>query len=156
MIWVSELSWEVLLDAFRRPRRRVERVAFLDGVAEAGHSVVTTVTVPNAHLAARYYDVSAEAMTEAAAQLRRNDLVRLAQVHTHGGHRLDHSPRDDAMAYSQKQGAISIVLPDHARHRPRLAQSAVHVREDGRWRRLDADEASLRIRIVPSLVDLRR
>jgi hypothetical protein len=156
MIWVSEVSWDVLLDAFRRPRRRMERVAFFDGVAAGGHSVVTTVTVPDARLAARYYDVSPEAMSEAAAQLRRNGLVRLAQVHTHGGHWLDHSPRDDAMAYSQKLGAISIVLPDHARHRPRFAQSAIHVREGDGWRRLDPHEARLRIRVVPSLVDLRR
>src|SRR5258706_263865 len=44
MIWMYLLSWDVLLDAFRRPRRRLERVAFLDGVAEVGYSVVTTVT----------------------------------------------------------------------------------------------------------------
>lgn len=156
MISVPEACWELLLDAFRRPRRRLERVAFLDGLSDGVHTVVTTVTVPNAYLAASYYDVPAEAMTEAAAHLRGHGLVRLAQVHTHRGARLDHSPHDDAMAYSQKLGAISIVLPDHARRRPRLDQGAIHVREREGWRRLDPHEARTRIEVVPSFVDLRR
>lgn len=156
MISVPEACWVVLLDELRHPWRRVERVAFLDGVMGERDSVVTSITVPNAHLAARYYDVSPEAMSEAAAPLREHGLARLAQVHTHGGNWIDHSPRDDAMAYSQKVGAISIVLPHHARRRPRLDQSAVHVREHDGWRRLDAYEAREQIRLVPSLADLRR
>lgn len=156
MISVPEACWELVLDAFRQPWRRLERVAFLDGLSGGVHAAVTTVTIPNAQLAARYYDVPAEAMTEAAVHLRGHGLVRLAQVHTHGGVWLDHSSRDDAMAYSQKLGAISIVLPDHARGRPRLDQGAIHVRERTGWRRLEPAEARTRIRVVPSLVDLRR
>lgn len=156
MIFVPEVCWETLLKAFRRPWRRVERMAFLDGVADGENAVVTTVTVPNARLARHYYDVSPEAMSEAAKHMRRYGLVRVAQVHTHGGPWLDHSPRDDAKAYSQKQGAISIVLPDHARGRPRLEDGAVHLREDQGWRRLDPDEAAALVQIAPSFVDLRR
>jgi hypothetical protein len=156
MIVVPGLFWQVLLDAFRRPRRRVERIAFLDGLGDGHDAIVTTVTVPNARLEPRYYDVSPEAMSEAARHLRTHGLVRLAQVHTHGARWLDHSPRDDAMAYSQKIGAISIVLPEHARRRPWLDDSAVHVREPEGWRRLDPEEARVQIRLVPSLLDYRR
>lgn len=156
MILLPVACWETLLDAFRHPWRGVERVAFLDGVFDGLHGVVTTVTVPNARLARRYYDVSPDAMSEAARHMRRNGLVRVAQVHTHGGSWLDHSPRDDARAYSQKPGAISIVLPHHARGRPGLDESAVHLREPDGWRRLDPGEAAALVQLVPSFVDLRR
>jgi hypothetical protein len=156
VIFLPEVCWDAVLDAFRRPWRSVERVAFLDGVGDGAHAIVTTVTVPNARLARRYYDVSPEAMSEAAKHMRRNGLVRVAQVHTHGGSWLGHSPRDDTKAYSQKPGAVSIVLPDHSRGRPRVEDGAVHLRGRDDWRRLNPEEASALIRLVPSLVDLRR
>lgn len=153
---LPESVWESLLDQFARQRPGTERIAFLDGYQLDGDAVVTTLTIPDATCEPGHYTVSADQMREAGAHFRRYGMVRLAQVHTHGGLGLHHSGRDSQMAYSQRDGAISIVLPEHARHRPLPAAGLVHVRTTDAWRPLRADEAAGLIVLVPSVLDFRR
>ena len=155
MIVIPESAWAALLDEFARVVPGVERVAFLDGVREGTVGVVTTITIPNADLHPGYYDVSAEAMSRAGQHFRVHQLARLAQVHTHGGAGCHHSPRDDAKAYSLRDGAVSIVLSHHASTRPRPHDAVVHVRRGGMWVALTRAEATSVIRVVPSLLDFR-
>src|ERR1041385_7960663 len=108
MLLVPEALWERLIDMFRATRRSVEQVAYLDGLESGGSNVVTTITVPNAALREQSYRVSPDAMSEAGKHLRKHGLVRLAQVHTHPGSWVGHSPEDDRRAYSQELGAVSI------------------------------------------------
>lgn len=159
MITIPDWIWFRMLDEFTRIRGNVERVAFLDGVAIAPGGVVTTLTIPDAVLRPRYYEISADAMSQAGKHLRTHRLVRLAQVHTHPDAWTDHSPIDDKRAYSQELDATSIVLPFHGCTRPGLSLSdgvGVLVREVDGWRRLDADEVMERVRIVPATLDFRR
>ncbi len=155
MIILSELIWEMLLDEFRWPRSSVERVAYIDGVEVQGTRVATTVTLPNAELHPTYFTVSGEAMSEAGQHFRKFGLQRIAQVHTHPGRRVDHSRFDDDNAYSQLDGAVSIVLPSHARHRPGLLDCGVHVREVDGWRMLSAQELCRLIQSIPGCLDFR-
>lgn len=158
MIWIPYEIWSRLLDEFARFPRGVERVAYLDGVRLAGDGVVTTLVFPDAHCTPGYYTVSSDAMSEAGQHFRRFGMVRLAQAHTHGGDWVEHSPRDDAMAYSQRLGALSIVLPEHARHRPLPIDpvTGVLVKESDGWRLLNEDEVLDWIRLVPGFLDNRR
>ena len=149
MVRISDASWEQLLDALNALPRGVERVAYLDGFGTFGDGVVTTITIPKAELHAGWFDISAEAMSEAGAHLRQMGMTRLAQVHTHGGSGCSHSDRDNAMAYSQRTGALSIVLPHHATRRPKLRDGAVHVRLDAGWKQLGGYELPNWIEIVP-------
>lgn len=153
---IPSAVWSTMLDAFATEPRWVERVAYLDGVGIAGDGVVVTAVVPDADLYPRWYHVSAEAMSAAASHGRSHGLVRLAQVHTHPGADCRHSDRDDDRAYSQRDGALSIVLPYHAARRPELSRALVHARTAERWEPLDGDEAAAIVRCIPSLVDLRR
>lgn len=156
MIVVPEFLWERMLAEFRWVRLSIERVAYLDGVSTQPGGVVTTLTLPNAILEPRHYRVSAEAMSEAGQHLRAHGLRRLAQVHTHGGRWVDHSYEDDRRAYSQQDGAVSIVLPHHGKHLPTVADAGVHLREPDGWRRLEPCEVPDYLRVVPGFLDFRR
>lgn len=156
MIILSELIWETLLDEFKWPRRQVERVAYIDGLEVEGTGVATTLTFPNAELHPTYFTVSGEAMSEAGQHFRKFGLRRIAQVHTHPSRLVDHSPFDDDNAYSQLDGAVSIVLPSHARHRPGLLECGVHVREADGWRRLSVQQVRQHIQCIPGCLDFRR
>lgn len=157
MLTCSDACWRQLLLLLATSPPRVERVSYLDGVrTPSGDGVVTTVTVPHADQSAGHFTVAAEEMSRAGAHLRTNGLVRLAQVHTHPGSDVRHSKTDDSRAYSQRNGAVSIVLPWHATGDPRPTDGAVHVRDGDGWRRLDPQEASSFINLVPAVVDTRR
>lgn len=149
-----------MLDELARAPRGVERVAYLDGIRwrderEVEHGVVTTVVIPDAILTSGSYRVPAEAMAAAGRHMLDLGLVRLAQVHTHGDDWVSHSPVDDHMAYTRRDGALSIVLPNHAQRRPTPLEGGVHLRVGGTWRRLTGDEAQETVRLVPGVVDFR-
>src|SRR5688572_10186075 len=140
LLVVSEALWERMLDEFATVPLPVERVAYLDGYRGADTAIVTTLTIPRARLAAGYFRVPADAMSAAGQHLRVFEMTRLAQVHTHPGAEIGHSPTDDDLAYSQRPGCLSIVLPHHAARRPSIAEGALHVRDEQAWRRLSAAE----------------
>lgn len=162
-IRVPEAVWQTVLDLFERHEPGVERVAYLDGfrIDEAGYPdsapddqvfVATTVVVPDAVLSSGNYSVSARAISDAGVHLRTGRMTRVAQVHSHGNDRVKHSPTDDERAYSQRPGAISIVVPFHGTDRPPLASCGVHLRTDAGWQRVRPDAV---IAIIPSILDHR-
>lgn len=172
-VLIPEGIWRTLLDELARHAPDVERVAYLDGflVDHSGypaptqsqsaqtqavqHAVVTALVLPDAELAPGNYRVKAEAMSQAGGHLLRLRMTRLVQVHTHGNGWVDHSPTDDARAYSQRSGALSIVVPHHGRRRPDPAECGVHVRTERGWQRLAHAELADHIQIVPSTYDYR-
>jgi hypothetical protein len=156
MIVVPDHAWSIILDEFLKDSRGVEQVCYLDGVLDAdGCGVVTTVTIPDARVEHGNFRVAPEAMSEAGRHMRTFRLRRLAQIHTHPSAWTGHSPWDDAWAYSQLPGAISIVLPHYARHRPSLSEAGVHLRTVSGWRQLTPAEVAEHFHIVPSFLDFR-
>lgn len=160
MLSIPEAVWHALLDTFATAPTEHERVAYLDGIRYRDgdgyvHGVAVTVTVPDAITTRRNFRVTAAAMAQAGEHFGPLGLVRLAQVHTHGDTCTDHSPTDDRRAYSQRDGALSLVLPRHAIDSPNPAQAGVHVREPTGWRRVDAQEIADLLRLLPGLIDHR-
>jgi hypothetical protein len=146
-----------MLDRLAETPAGLERVAYLDGVhtrdgSGAVYGVVTTVVLPDAELNRCWFRVSADAMGLAGDRPFTHKLRRLAQVHTHGNDDTGHSPIDARRAYSQQDGAISI-LPFHATDRPAPTDGAVHVRDRHGWTRLGAADAAVHVRLVPALLD---
>jgi len=153
---LSELLWGTLLEEFRWPRRAVERVAYIDGIQAGETHIATTLTLPNAEMYPGHFTVSGNAMSEAGKHFRAFQIQRLAQVHTHPGRDVRHSPFDDDNAYSQMDDALSIVIPQHARTRPELTECGVHIRDANGWRRLGTKEITNRIVMIPGCLDFRR
>ncbi|MFB6753579.1 hypothetical protein ACFCX6_21975 [Streptomyces sp. NPDC056353] len=160
MLSIPEGVWGELLDAFALAPPVHERIAYLDGLRfyDADgvlHGVATTVTVPDATTSAGRYKVTAAAMDRAGAHFHSLGLVRLAQVHTHGNHHVGHSWVDDQQAYSQMDGALSLVLPHHATGRPTPLHAGVHLRGPDGWVLMHGDDIHQVLRLVPSLIDHR-
>jgi hypothetical protein len=160
VLTIPEPVWDTLLAAFASAPPGHERVAYIDGVRFRGrdgteHGIATTITVPDADTTPFNFRVSPAAMARAGEHFTPNGLVRLAQVHTHGNACTRHSPIDDKRAYSQRDGALSLVLPHHATGAPRPTEAGVHIREPAGWRRVPEAEARSLVRLVPGLIDHR-
>lgn len=159
MIVVPASCWQTMVERFTADPGLPDRAAFLDGVAlgpEPSHGgVVTTVTLPDADQRHGGWWVDADRMSAAGQHLRAHGLARLAQVHTHPGSWTRHGELDDALAYSQRVGTVSIVLPTHALTHPGLGDASVHVRETGGWRELRTEEVGQHVKVVPSVLDHR-
>lgn len=156
MMLLSQLLWDTLLDELRWPRRAVERVVYIDGFQFGETEIATTLTFPEAVLCPGYFTVSGAAMSEAGRHFREFGMQRLAQCHTHPGRDVRHSEFDDANAYSQMDGAVSIVIPYHARRRTPLFDCGVHVRTAAGWIRPRQRQIPKQIQIVPGCLDFRR
>ena len=159
MIVIPSSVWDELFDRFRA-RPNAEQVAYLDGVRIAvDHDeptgVVTTFVLPDAKVTPGNFHVSAEAMSQAGQHFRSHGLARLAQVHTHPTEWIDHSGWDDDHAYSQRDGSLSLVLPNYGRVPVEPHDAGVHVRTRDGWVRLSSDVVKATIRIVPSVLDYR-
>jgi len=157
MITVPEHFWNSMLDGFAAELRTVEQVCYFDGIVAADDSwgVVTTITFPNAKLYPGRFEVPAEAMSQAGKHFRVLGMQRLTQIHTHPDKWTGHSPWDDAKAYSQRPGAISIVLPHFGRGRPTLSQCGVHLKVQGGWKQIETEQIFQHLRIIPSELDFR-
>jgi hypothetical protein len=145
-----------MLAEFAAEKRRVEQVCYFDGVAIDGGGIVTTMVIPRAKLEAGRFHVEPDAMSQAGRHLRAHRLRRLAQVHTHPTEWTGHSPWDNAWAYSQLPGAISIVLPHFGSTKPTLEQVGVHLRTGAGWKELSPAELQQHLRLVPGVLDFRR
>jgi hypothetical protein len=156
MMVLSQLLWETLLEEFRWPRRAVERVAYIDGFQCGETDIAVTLTFPNAAMHPTCFTVSGDAMSEAGKHFRQFGMQRLAQVHTHPGRDVRHSPFDDENAYCQMDRSLSIVIPRHARYEPNLESCGIHVRDAAGWRRLTTKEIVRAIVLVPGCLDFRR
>lgn len=160
---IPEALWHATLKVFAAHPPGVERVAYLDGfrIDEAGYPdtpadadafVATTVVVPDAILSPKNYRVPADAVSAAGRHLRVQRMTRVAQVHSHGNDWVEHSPTDDDRAYSQRPGAVSVVVPYHGTTGPELAECGVHVRTETGWERFPPHSV---IKIIPSVLDHR-
>lgn len=154
---ITTAMWQTAMTALRTAPHDRERIAYLDGPRPTGDlAVATTVTLPGAEEREGSFYVAAAEMRRSGRHLRQMGLLRLAQIHSHPGGWTGHSSYDDEMAFSQRDGAISIVVPDFAGCAPGLADCGIHVRDPRGWRELDHTEKPDLVQIVPSLVDLRR
>ena len=150
---IPSILWTDAIAVLRRPPHDRERVAYLDGLKST--MIATTLTIPLAEEHAGHFHIKPAEMSRAGRHLRRFGMTRLAQLHSHPTDWTGHSPHDDEMAYSQRDGAISIVVPDLAGTAPGIQDCGIHIREPHGWRELDHTEKSRAVRILPSLIDLR-
>ena len=133
---------------------------------------VEAIVVPQQENRGGNYHVTPEAMLRVGDAVRAFGWKNLAQVHSHPGPGVQHSPYDDEMANSRR--ALSLVFPDYGdlpgmwrfrgwlwRLWPKPFPSAigVHAFMDGRWEYLAEYEAMARFTLTGGkrvrLLDLR-
>jgi hypothetical protein len=137
---------EATLAMLRRAGAR-ESGLFWYGQRGAQRSVVTSVRAPRQQMSVFNYRVSADAMREMGASLP-DDLRPLAQIHSHPGEFIEHSPYDDEMASSRR--ALSLVFPCYGHLKSPLTQGVgVHEWQDDYWHLLTPAQALARVVIVP-------
>ena len=94
-------------------RAGVETAAFWAGVQTSRAQVVTTLVLPKLFQTHGSYLVDRDSMRRAARALGAQGLEILAQTHTHPSEWTGHSAFDDDMAYSTRDGALSLVWPNY-------------------------------------------
>ena len=123
-----------------------------------GDAVAVSVIHPDTERAPGWYEQrDGPGWDEAYAFSIRHALYYLAQFHTHPpGCSTSHSPRDDAGAFCDRLGFLSIVIPDFAAHGIKLHDEAtsVHERTATGGRVWPPDEVSERFIVVPSVCEL--
>ena len=155
MLIIPSSVWEGMQSEFQKRRSRVEQVCFLEGYEFRGQKVVTTFTFPRAELRRDFFHIDSEQISRAALHLRAFNLRRLAQVHTHPRDWVGHSEYDNDHAYSQSEGALSIVLPNYGLRTVNLDKAGVLVRTLSEWLEINPEDKANFVVIVPSKVDLR-
>ena len=101
---------------------------------------------------ANWYRVSAGAHARVARVLEACGCVLLAQVHSHPGTDVSHSPTDDDHPFARDDGFFSIVWPEFARGATApLRRWGVHEIRGGQWTRLEYAAAASRISVVSGL-----
>lgn len=87
------------------------------------------------------YSVDSARITDLFLDLRATRSSVKAQVHTHPGRFVEHSPTDDAFALAPSPGFISVVLPYFATGDVTLLGSYATVVTDQGWEAIAPDEA---------------
>jgi len=138
--------------------RGCEGVALWAGPAilyNTSEQVVTTILVPEQQVGPGHFELPPEGVRTMGQALRDAGLVNVAQIHTHPDSWVGHSSWDDAHAYSLREGSLSIVWPHYGVDLPPQRAWGVHERLRGEWTEPGEKEAQRRVRIMPSVIDLR-
>lgn len=159
VLYVSEelvrASWDAL---------RVTAAAHVEGVLlwatpasfySSPIQIVTTVVLPRQRVGPGSYEIPRDGVREMGRSLRGAGLVNVAQLHTHPGDSVRHSPWDNSHSFSQRDGAISIVWPRYGLELPDIEDWGVHECRNHTWIRLSKDAAARRLQVLPSKLDLR-
>ncbi len=134
----------------------VEAACYWFGIETTEASVVTTLALPEVLQSSGNYLVVRDSLRRLSKDMRSQGLVNLAQIHTHPGGWVGHSPYDDEHAYSTRDGSLSLVWPDYGHvctHN--LVGIGVHERRDGKWEEFTEEEVGRRIKVIDSLSDHR-
>ena len=148
-------TWRALRDFSRRVCEGTVRWAGPAFQARSCFQIVTTVLVPFQRVAPGLFEIPHEATRAMGDALAADNLVNLAQMHTHPDSDVRHSAWDDERAYSSRDGALSIVWPHYGDLLPPVELWGVHQCRDRTWVRLTNAEVAGRIVVLPSLCDLR-
>lgn len=131
---------------------QLESCLFWYGLREGGDGIVTTVRAPEQRSTRFNYHVDEAALSRMAATIP-DELRPLAQIHSHPGRLVEHSPYDDEMVASRR--ALSLVFPHYGREPSAWPVGiGVHEWQDGYWHILPESIAALRVLVIDGPVDV--
>lgn len=131
---------------------RMESCLFWYGLREGADGIVTAVRAPEQRSTPFNYHVDEAALSRMAATIP-DELRPLAQIHSHPGHLVEHSPYDDVMVASRR--ALSLVFPHYGRELSMCPKGiGVHEWQGGYWHMLPESLAASRVLVVDGPVDV--
>jgi hypothetical protein len=146
--------WNATLDVLQSySRRGVEAGCFWYGTRNDNYALASLLAIPQQVNRRQNFHIPADSLAEMTQMASASGLVAVAQIHTHPGVDVKHSPWDDAQIVSQN--VWSLVMPNYGKLPVNFSDVGVHRFRDGRWRRLTADEVGKTLLIQPLLVDAR-
>jgi len=160
VLWLPDQAMEITISTLRQ-YRRLEAACFWYGLREGSDAAfIKAVVTPLQANRWGNYHVSSESVSAMSAATRPSGWVCLAQVHSHPGSFVEHSPYDDENASSQR--ILSVVVPDYGRWNGKWPQGiGVHECQNGYWHQLSDGDAALRVQLKPgsepiTFIDLRQ
>lgn len=143
VLHLTPALWRTTLDALAPYRdRRVEGGCLWYGHRESDVAHALLVGVPRQVNRARNFEIPADALAELNAHVP-DDLIVVAQVHSHPGTDTTHSWWDDALMVSRR--AFSLVVPRYAELPCEPEGAGVHVYDGSSWVKLMPDERCRRL-----------
>lgn len=135
---VLDATFEALRDC---GRGEDECVVYWTGPV-ADQEVVDGVVQPDHEAGPAWYEIDSNWITPFFLDLRASRHSVRAQIHTHPGRRVRHSPTDDGFPIAPSAGFVSIVLPFFATGNVGLEGAFIAVLDDdGNWRELTPEQA---------------
>lgn len=127
--------------------------------AADGSGDVAAVIAPKQQMRPGNYLVSAAAMSEMVNLVTESGWKPLAQIHSHPGRNVEHSPYDDRMVSTRR--ALSLVFPLYGHWQRQWPLGVgVHEHQDDYWHLLSDDAATRRVKVISEgsavVKDLRR
>jgi proteasome lid subunit RPN8/RPN11 len=158
-IWICNAVILNTVEVLRRrgpDLREHEGVAYWAGKRIGPDSIVTTCVAPATATTHGSFHTTSEANARVIMYLAKVDLELVAQVHSHPGVFVNHSPGDDERALMPYVGFYSIVVPNYAEQGMcPLARCGVHIFDKNGFRRLASFEVESRFHVVEDFADLR-
>src|ERR1700687_5976800 len=133
--------WCATLEVFQPyARRGVEAGCFWYGTRSEDFALASLIAVPQQVNGKQNFHIPADSLAEMTQVASASGLVAVAQIHTHPGVDVKHSPWHDAQIVSQN--VWSVVIPNYGKQPIDLSDLGVHRFREGRWGRLTVDEVA--------------
>lgn len=154
ILLVSGCAWQATAKLFSEyAARRVEGGCFWYGHRDEEKAIAVLLGVPRQINRPRNFEIGADDLARLTEAVSKLGLVAVAQIHSHPGLNVAHSPWDDSLVVSKR--VYSLVLPNYGKNPISLVSVGVHRFEEERWLRLNKDAAKTAIQLLPDKLDLR-
>jgi hypothetical protein len=100
-----------------------EGLVYWGGIRNGNSRIVSLVFAPLTESNGTRVSTSQRSNFDFVRVLSWDNLVQIAQVHSHPGKWVDHSPGDDALAAFKIKGLLSIVVPEYCQNGVNLLSS---------------------------------
>ncbi len=137
-----------ILHEYGRRKSPHEGLVYWGGQKDDDRITVSIVIAPKTVSSYGRVATSQRSNFDVVRLLNKHNGVQIAQVHSHPGAWVDHSPGDDDWAAFKVNGLLSIVVPRYCRRgMPPLSSCGVHRYTNGKFIRLAPDYMKSHFRI---------
>lgn len=138
-----------------RARKNQEELVFWAGRQLGELTIFLSVVAPKTERTAQSVFVSEKEAGIASKAARKNNVVILAQIHSHPGRYTWHSDGDDHLILFPYEGMLSIVVPSYGVNAEALSQFSVHQFQNGKWILCTQGSVEKNLQVTEELIDCR-